>query len=425
MSPRCTSMFLLILSLGCSGVGPGGEGEGNGNGNGDGDGDGGGDGNGDADAGGLNPPEDAAPYGDGPVAITWSLQTPQGDVPSFTAWSGLHFDRVSGQILSYQTRATSANIYATDFYAYRTATQTWTRLGGTGSTGNSCDDGSASDVQPWPSDRHPISQMAIDTARDRLWLYGGVCQSIIQKSLWSYSLQADPTDNRMTRADVSDVYFHAGGRWPETDYMGALVYSRDDDVLFAFGYALVGGSANQNFVFCPTVAGALTPAQEAAGCTEADAWSVIHPATEPPLNWFPQLFYDGALRKVIHFGRNVSKGPETEIWAYDIPTQTWTDLRPTGLPAEPMHTNVETLMVHLTSGTGAGKFLYHQTSHGTGVDLAADFIFDPRTNTMSPLTSSGDGPTSLAYLTFDPSAGPNGTIVATEYGNRLWHGVLE
>ena len=374
----------------------------------------------------LDVPSEVPPYGDGPVSITWSIQTPTGEPPQWTSYTALLYDEVSGQILTYQTRSFSSSIYATDFFAYHTAASTWTRLGGTGSPYSMCSVGSVSDVLPWPSDRHPVSQMTIDTARDRLWLYGGVCQNYIQKDMWFYSLHPTPTQNTMTRAEVSDVYFSSGGRWPENDYMGALVYSVDDDVLFSYGYGIIGGGNYQSFVFCPASAGVLSPTQTAAGCTMADAWSHVPTAAQPPLSAFPQLFYDRAQRKVFHFGREVDGGDASEIWAYDIPTQTWTNRNVVGLPMAPACCP-ETLMTHLTSGSGAGKFLFHQTSQASG-DVATDFIYDPRTDVMSPLPSSGTGPTTLTYLTFDPSAGPNGTIVAFAHdvnGGQLWHGVLE
>jgi hypothetical protein len=57
-------------------------------------------------------------------------------------------------------------------WAYRTSTNTWTEIGGAKAAVDQC----SADLPNIPGERHPVAQMAIDTNRNFLWLYGGINQ---------------------------------------------------------------------------------------------------------------------------------------------------------------------------------------------------------------------------------------------------------
>jgi hypothetical protein len=331
------------------------------------------------------------------------------------------YDPFSGTTLWYNSRSTSSTIYSTDVFSYRAASRIWTRLGGTGSASSTCGDGSSSTdingnpIVPWPSDRHPIEQVTIDTSRRRLYLAGGVCSGVTPNDTWYYSLNSDPRLNRWTKVAITNV--------PTVQRSGSMEYSPGDDVLVLHGANL--GSYPRTWVFCPVSAGmSLSPTQATAGCAAPNNWFETYaPNTvEPPQSYFSSLVYVPGTGKMFHFGH---RGKIGEVWAYDIPTRKWFNRNPAGQPSEPNELGTsERLVAYISSGALAGKVFYHQTSHSSTTALAADWMYDPVANRWASVPASGVGPQKLTYLTFDPSLGANGTIIAFSYDGGMWHGTL-
>lgn len=322
--------------------------------------------------------------------VVWTNLATQAVTPGWNAYTSLHYDPTSQQVLAYLIDGDTSGIYSTGMFAYRTSTNVWTRLGGTHTLSSTCNDGSASTVQPWPPDRHPVQQMAVDTLRKRLWLINGVCNTVDRNDFWFYSLNADPTLNRWTSVPLPVV--------PGVRVSGGLVYDPDTDALL-----LTGGNSTSSFhetwIYCP--AAALSSAQTAAGCGVPQTWTQLAPAVQPgpAFSQFPNTRYDAGRRKLVHFGWNVS-----EIWDYDVPTRTWTERTPASRPANNDGCCPEQLWAYLSSGALAGKFLYHQTSHQTVPRASMDWLYDPATALFTPLMSTGVGPDRLAYVTWDAAA---------------------
>jgi len=348
--------------------------------------------------------------------VVWSLQSNSGDIPGWTGYTSLLYDPVSRRVLSYLIPNTSTSIYSTDLFAYDSGSGAWTRLGGTQSPSNLCNNGSAatsangSPLSPWPPDRHPVQQMAIDTQRNRLWLFSGVCQGNIEDDLWFYALNANPTANRWTKVTLSTV---------PSMVSGGLIYSPDDDVLVLSGPQAVS-SAHETWVYCPS--STLSARQSAAGCSGPNTWTKIG-STQPTsgLASLPNTRYDTVRHKLVQFHAGAR-----EVWEYDIPSQTWTNRHPSGLPTETDQCCPEQAVAYLTTGSLAGKFIYHQTSHTPGRAFAKDYLYDPAANAFTALDSTGGGPQKLVYLTWD--AGRN-AIVAWSYvdgvASDVWQGVVE
>jgi hypothetical protein len=369
----------------------------------------------------LDPDNRPAPV----PTIAWTSVTQLGDVPNWASQNRFSYDAVSGQIIAYVIQGTSSSIYATDKYAYRTSTRTWTRLGGTGSPAHSCasypsstvggwNDGSASDVQPWPSDRHPDGQNAVDTSRNVEWQHSGLACNNASNDLWKYSLNADSTTNTWTEVTPANL--------PTVEIGGSLVYIPTHDVLLLHG-ANSGGTA-QTWVYCPSASP--TAAQLAAGCTVANTWVKTYDAGGTGLPPWPRntnALFDTVTGKVYHFGWDGPGGTtaDTTVYAYDIESKTWTNQAPANAPTNTAGTGVEWLISYLPSGTWAGQFLYHRTTHTNVSGSAADFAYNPVENTWTAVSATGTGPTKLSFVVFDPS---QGTLVAHESGNALWHGVL-
>lgn len=328
--------------------------------------------------------------------VTWTQQTnTDPDRPGWSAYTSIHHDGI-GRILFYQQRNTAGNIYSTDFFALDVAANDFIRIGGTGSQSSAtCNDGSASNVQPWPGDRHPVQQMAVDATRKVLWLYNGVCSGNTRDDLWKLSLNANPTLNTWTKVDITASI-------PGVKVDGGMVHSPDDDVLVLFGKHHIS-SFQETWIYClSTLTG---------GCTALNRWTRVYGSAEtaqqPTItkSGFPQVRYHAPSKKVYAFLLPLDSGASTlEVWTYDIPTKVWVNRSPTGVPSETSACCPEQLVVSLTSGPLAGKFLYHQTGHSGTVAAAKDFLYDPVANAFTVLPSVGTGPRNLAYMTWDPIA---------------------
>jgi hypothetical protein len=359
------------------------------------------------------------------VSIVWEKAETSavgGQFPRNPFYMKPVFDAVSGTSLWYATRLGSTGSFSTDMFSYKASTRTWTRLGGTGSTTDSCNDGSASTdlsgnpILPWPSDRQAVEQMTIDTSRGRFYMAGGVCSTVTQNDTWFYDLNPNPMLNRWTNVSISAV--------PDVQNNGGMEYSPADDVIVLHGTNT--GNFPKTWVFCPvSPAGSLSASQTAAGCTSANDWHLMYsPATlDPPQSYLGSLVHLPGTGKMLLFGHKTTRGI---VWAYDIAAKSWTDQNPIGQPWEPSSQDFpERLFTYVSTGSWAGKVLYHQTSHSPSLMQAADWAYDPVTRTWTQLNVSGIGPQKLTFLVFDPTLGTHGTLIAFSYDGGLWHGTLK
>ncbi len=354
--------------------------------------------------------------------VTWTTATPTGAAMNWTGYRSMKWDPVSGQTLMYTTRSTGSGIYGTDFFAYNGATQVLTRLGGTGSNGG-CNDGSASDVLPWPYDRHPVDSMAIDTTRSRLWMSDGTCAAVagyIHQDLWYYALNATPSSNTWTQV-ISDPHPSAGST-PGYDNV-SLVHDPVTDVLVYFGGNL--GGFHKTWVYCPGT-GSPSGSQTSAGCTTRGTFYETTPGSSPGTDYeqFPQGFWDSYLGKVIGFHRDQTPEPWS-VWTYTATTQTWANRSASGMPSESVDYwgTPEYSWAQILSGPWAGGYLYVRVStHSTSAGTATVYFYNPVTNAMTQLTTSGTGPTHMTNVAFDDA---NQLIVSHEYTNVVKHGTLQ
>lgn len=334
-----------------------------------------------------------------PAEITWVKQTNPGGTPNFVAFTSFVHDPTSGQILAYVTPSTSSGIFSTTLYGYNLATNVWTRVGGTDSPTSSCNDGSASDVLPWPGDRHPIQHWARDTTRNIVWLAGGVCNGTLRDDLWSLALNATITSDTWT----------SYGTVTMPDLGSNMVYSPDDDVLVSYGMVDSGNGFGELWIYCPN-AGSLTSQQTAAGCVSANLWTkILGPALNPTMpdyayGYFNTMFYDTGLNKVVLFAKDNASGTH-EVWQYDVPTKTFTEQTVTATPSDTASSSAEQDHTYITSGTYVGTYFYHKpqrlgTSCTTG-DTTAGYTFNSTTNTYAAITVNGIGPRCLVYIQWD------------------------
>jgi hypothetical protein len=348
--------------------------------------------------------------------ITWTQQSLTGG-PGFSGFHSIHYDSVSEQVLIPGVLEASSSIYDTDWWAYDTLTNTFTHLGGNGSLSNLCDDGGG----VYPPDRHPYQQVAIDTTRNVLRLFGGVCATEPDRTdVWQRTLTSDPSSGAWS--DVTP----AGGV-PTMVKAGAMVYCPNADVDVVFGPN--SGTFWEVWVRSPTT-DTLTANQIAAGCVTAGRWAEVFPSGMPSsaFSQGPQAIYDPDLGVVQIFAGLHGSGAYGGIRArhqYAPLTQTWTTLAPS-LLSEPESGSAEMPIARLSWGEWDGQYLYHQTSHTTASSATpADYLMNPTTGALTAIETAGGGPARICFLIADPSAE---RIVACAYGAgndlQVWHGVL-
>ena len=344
----------------------------------------------------------------------WSNATNDPNQPGFNSWLTDFFDPVSQQIFHYGIRGNSTSIYSSDVFFYSAVTHAWTRLGGNGTLTDGC----PADTASWPGDRHPMNQMAIDTKRNVLWLWGGVCQGAARNDTYHLQLNANPMNDtwHMVSPAHTPIYFAGSG-----------VYDPDDDVLFHYGSD--GNSQTQDaWVYCSTIGnltpGVLTSRQAAAGCANPDDWTQIAPAggVQPPGSFFPGLIYAPITKKVILYGGldGAMSAAFNQTWAYDVPTKTWTQKALSTTPP-PVYNGPLTAHPAWAYDTGTKKILYHQTSN-TGAP--ADWQYDPVADTWTKVSSGG--PPGDSVLTYDPT---NNRLVSFTYCGagcaQVWQGAFQ
>ena len=344
--------------------------------------------------------------------VTWSRPPAAAGAPGDNEWFVTPYDPVSRQVVAYATLITSGSIYSTDLFFYNGATNTWTRLPGTGSTANDC----PADTPTQPGNRHPIGQLAIDTKRNVLWLSGGVCMGNSRNDTYYLKLNPNPLDDRWTQVVTKNN--------PRQTTFSSMVYDPDDDLLFSFGYDL-GAGTHDNWVFCRTAEnptpGTLTAKQSAAGCAAPDDWSEVAVAggVRPTGDAFPGLVYDTVNKKVIQFGGE-SGGRQNQTWSYNVPTKTWTR-KALSTAAPPVNTAAYWGIPAIAYNPNTGKMFYHQTG-GTGAP--ADWEYDPVADTWTMLTSSGGGATNPQVLAYDVSRDVVLGFNKFSGGTEVWQAAL-
>ncbi len=333
----------------------------------------------------------APPPSGGTADVAWKQMTPTTGWPGYNGYLTIWFDPASKKTILYGVTTTSSSIYSTDLFFYDTITNTFTHHSGTGSLSNVC----PADTPSQPGNRHPGWQMAIDTKRNFMWLWGGVCQGVNRTDMYYLKLTADPmlaTWHQLTPAHT-----------PLANNSSATAYDPDDDVLFVFG-SDSAGQTNDNWVYCRTAEnptpGVLTAKQSAAGCAVGDDWNKVTllNSAQPSGPNFPGLIYDTVTKKVIQFGGMTGAlVARNETWAYDVPTHLWTR-KALNTVAPPVYTGPSTAQPALVYNSHTNKVLYHQTSN-TGAP--ADWQYDPVADTWTKLTSSNGGPIYDLNMAYD------------------------
>lgn len=290
---------------------------------------------------------------------TWTSfrNAPYTNPPYPTSWYKPLYDPISHTVLIY-VNDQGDSIYANSFWAWSTAASTMTKIGTSGSTGtngSNCPAVTAS----WPRDRHPYGQMSIDTHANVLWLSDGANQVCPTSSpappldLWKLALTATPTGDTWTRVNLTSSTLGQGEN--------GCAYDGDDDVTFCFGEAntTLLCSANLN----PTP-GTFTAKQTAAGCVNNNDFTTLTTSgTAPTATSNPGVAYDKTNKKILVIGA-FTPGPtrlmSLTVNVYDVPTKTWSNPAPSGMPPVPNQYDPNYIGVPLDFNVNDGKFYYYK-----------------------------------------------------------------
>ena len=209
-------------------------------------------------------------------------------------------------------------------------------------------------------------------------------------------MNADPSQDTWQQVTPS-VY-------PTPNNAGSMVYDPNTDVIFLLG-SDGAAQTHDNWIYCPAnenpTPGVLTPAQTAAGCTSPNNWSEVHPAggVQPPGVAFPGLVYDTVTQKVLQYGGQTGGTvSQNQLWAYDVPTRTWTRKAVNSTPP-PVYSGPFTAQPSMAYNPVTHKVLFRQTS---GAGAPADWQYDPVAETWTKLVSSGVGAVIDHVMTYDP-----------------------
>jgi hypothetical protein len=260
-----------------------------------------------------------------------------------------------------------------------------------------------------------MGQMVVDTTRNVIWLWGGVCQGARRDEMYYMKLNEDPGANSWTRVSPSQTppYFAA-----------AAIHDPDNDVIVSFGYDGVG-RGRYTWVYCSTLQtatpGVLTTKQISAGCSAPDDWSAVSVAggVYPQAgSFFPGLVYDSVDQKVILFG-GAAPGPgarASETWSYDVPEKRWVNQKPATSPVYGLGAVTGTPLA-VNAADGKVYFLNPAPSPQT-------WTYEYATNTWKQLCDAC-GPLNSMTVEYDSK---RNVLVALAYGGpgklELWVGTL-
>jgi hypothetical protein len=310
------------------------------------------------------------------ASIAWTVQADATPRPERGGYMEMLWDAVSGQTVQYLPPEGSSSIYGSNFYFYDVASNTFTDIGGNDSMANDCTDTWAGSA--WPKNRHPYGQMAVDTTRDRLWLFGGVCSGTSLTDMYYLTLNADPTTNAWTRVTPATT--------PDVQMAASMIYDPIADVLVLFG-ANTGGSPFV-YVYCPSAS--VSAAQMAAGCVDPLDWTAVTVTggVYPEGETYGRFVYDSARNKGVLYGGMAGLTVYNDIWEYTVSTKTWEMKSPAVKP--PVYDGPSSPPTFAFDYVPSlGKCIYHMTH---GANAGETWLYDPVAVTWSAMVSVPSGP---------------------------------
>ena len=145
------------------------------------------------------------------------------------------------------------------------------------------------------------AQLAYDSESDRFVLLTGTAET------WAYDLRANRWTNMKPRTAP-----------PARDW-GGIAYDPNADRVVLFGGGIEDAGQSDTWTYD----------------LNHNTWRRMNPATSPPGRMYTSIAYDPASKRLVMFGGvSRSKGAALgDTWAYDVRTDTWSNLSPSGAPS--------------------------------------------------------------------------------------------
>jgi len=353
--------------------------------------------------------------------ITWTKvwSTPAGSPnPFYNGYHDIHWSDYIGRVLinSTRTAGNTDSIYSDRLWFFDPVASTAQLIQDNGQlSSGSC----VPDLTNTPGTRHPVGQIWVDKARNRLWMMEGVCQGHILPDMWYYQLD-NPISGHSDWIQVHPAHLPTStvGGLHGIFNNASVVHDTDHDAFILFGYD--GGSNSHAMqVYCDTSlnGGILTPEQISVGCSISDDWTDITSQVTlngplPPGYYYPNLEYATIQHRVIQFaGLHGATTIENQTWDYDPVLKKWANENPLNPPANSSDNNENGRVAHAYD-TDDGNYYYHLTAHTPGYGLAPsrppeDWRYNLTANIWTKL-DTGNGP----YLSESMTYIGNGMFVA-------------
>jgi hypothetical protein len=193
---------------------------------------------------------------------------------------GIQFDQTNERVVMFGGGTLFSVLGDTWTYTY--STNTWTQIFPTAS----------------PSARSGAAT-AYDPTRDCMILFGGWLGSSRGEDTWIFNCTTDEW------SEVSPVIS------PSPRMSSNMVYDSTNDVVVLFsGYCDESVRPDETWVYDMST----------------NTWSEMSPATSPCGRYGHCMIYDSTGNRTILFSGNSPDGMTSDLWEYDYPTDTWTEL---------------------------------------------------------------------------------------------------
>ena len=150
-------------------------------------------------------------------------------------------------------------------------------------------------------------EIAYDSESDRVVTFDGREQWLLDDETWAYDFDTN------TWSDMNPAQ-------PPYADSSAMVYDSESDRVVLFGLVSEESSGWWAMTWVYDL--------------DQNTWTRMYPSAQPPKLRFHAMAYDSQSDRVILFGGEIDMGPTSdETWAYDLDTNTWTNMNPATRPS--------------------------------------------------------------------------------------------
>ena len=266
-------------------------------------------------------------------AIAGDLRPPAG------AGHAMAYDSQSDRVVSFGGLA--GGRYGSDTWAYNFNTNTWTNM--------------TPAVMPPARYYHA---MAYDSQSDRVILFGGIGISgsgsaFLPNDTWAYDFNTNIWTNMTPASNPPARSYHA------------MAYDSQSDRVILFGGSGMGGSRDDTWAYD----------------FDTNTWMQMNPVSKPSPRYAHAIAYDAQSDRVILFGGQSGISFVNDTWAYDLNTDTWTNLIPSAAPSARVYTG-------LTYDSQSDRVILFGGEAGASAYFSDTWAYDLNTNTWANMNPS-------------------------------------